>query len=228
VSTTLSAGGSGTDAPQGFNSDYFSLVYGERRRQSVADALRDRALVRLVRRHAPSPPACGRPALLDVGCGYGYLLERFRDTYDVYGSDVSDHAATRARTRCGVVAVCCGSVEDGIEFDLSFSVVLMVNVLEHLKRPVRALEHVREHLMPGGVCVVHLPTVNNRFNRALYSATYAKDPTHIFRPSGFAVRRLFESAGFALMQESYFPHWPRRPANFLKIYPPYLGVYLRR
>jgi 2-polyprenyl-3-methyl-5-hydroxy-6-metoxy-1,4-benzoquinol methylase len=224
-------GGREAEEPAGIeedDSDYFDLVYGRGRRQRTADVLRDRMLVRMVAKHAPFRRHSGRPALIDVGCGHGYLLERFSASYDVYGSDISEHAVEIAGRRPGVREVRRASAEEGLAFNLDFSVVLMVNVLEHLRGPARALACMRERIARAGICVVHLPTINNRVNRIVYEATYAKDRTHIFRRSGAEVRRLFESVGFTLREESYFPHRPRYVANLLKLYPPYVGVFGRR
>jgi hypothetical protein len=54
--------------------------------------------------------------------------------------------------------------------------------------------------------VIHLPTINGPVSRAIYRFAYDRDPTHVYRPSGRDVRRLFERTGFRTLEASYAPH----------------------
>jgi SAM-dependent methyltransferase len=181
--------------------------------------------VDLVRRHAP--PRRRDDAILDVGCGFGYLLERFRGRFDLYGVDISSVAVRASGLRLDGATLAQANVEQGIPFRRSFQVVLAVNVIEHLPDPRAGIANIAAALVPGGLCVVHLPTVNNLLNRAIYSLTYAKDPTHVYRPSGDEVIRLFRSAGLGLVEQSYAPHVPRALWNFLRAHPAYLAAFRR-
>ena len=187
-----------------FDEDYFSVLYGDVPRQTRFDRARDDRVVRLVRRHAPSP----RPAsaLLDIGCGYGYLLRRFRGRYRLVGIDVSAHAARETSGRIPGALVVEADVQRPLPFDHPFDVVLAINVVEHLDDPAAAAEAIREALVPGGICLIHLPTINGPVSRAIYRFAYERDPTHVYRPSGRQARRLFERAGFRTLEASYAPH----------------------
>jgi SAM-dependent methyltransferase len=182
-------------------------------------------VVDLVRRHAL--PRSGDDAVLDVGCGFGYLLERFRGRFDLYGLDISSVAVRASGLRLDGATLAQANVEQGIPFRRSFQVVLAVNVIEHLPDPRAGVANIAGALVPGGLCVVHLPTVNNLLNRAIYSFTYAKDPTHVFRPSGDEVVRLFRSAGLHLVEQSYAPHVPQALWNLLRAHPAYLAAFRR-
>src|SRR5918996_1302941 len=184
--------------PEGrFDERYYREVCGEQ--QTRFDRARDHRVVRMLRRHAdPSG------ALLDVGCGYGHLLARFVDRYDLFGVELSDHAAGRARARG--VHVVRADVQRPLPFTRRFAAVGAVNLIEHLEDPGAAIRGIADVLLPYGVCVVHLPTINNPVSRAIYRVAYAKDPTHIYRPDGREVRALFEAAGFLTFEESYAPH----------------------
>lgn len=179
----------------------------------------------MVRRHAP-PRVPGEP-VLDVGCGFGYLLSRFAGRYAQYGMDLSAHAVAQARLRLRRARLVQANVEEGIPFRLRFRAVLAVNVIEHLHDPDAGVRHIRAALAPGGVCVVHLPTVNNALNRLIYRYTYASDPTHVYRPSGDEVGELFRGAGMRLLEESYAPHSPRPVWNALRAHPAYLAAFRR-
>ncbi|MGH2659777.1 MAG: class I SAM-dependent methyltransferase [Actinomycetota bacterium] len=208
-----------------YDAEYFTTLYGASPRQTWADRKRDARVVDLVRRYAPPPS--GDDALLDVGCGFGYLLERFHGRFALYGIDLSAHAVRETRTRLDGATVVEANVEGGIPFRRSFRVILAVNVIEHLHDPGAGVANIGRALAPGGLCVVHLPTVNNLLNRAIYRFTYAKDPTHVFRPSGDEVVGLFRSEGFRLIEQSYAPHVPRALWNTVRVHPAYLAAFRR-
>ncbi len=209
---------------QGFDEDYFRTLYGDIPRQTGFDRARDDRVVRLVRRHAPRHAEAS--ALLDIGCGYGYLLRRFRGRYRLVGVDVSGHAAHQATVRIPGALVLTADVQHPLPFDHPFDVVLAVNVIEHLPDPAAGVERIREALQPGGLCVIHLPTINGPVSGLIYRFAYAKDPTHVYRPSGHDVRRLFEEHGFRLLQASYAPHvwWL---GSGLGWHPAYLAAFRR-
>ncbi|HVM11456.1 MAG TPA: class I SAM-dependent methyltransferase [Actinomycetota bacterium] len=206
-----------------FDEAYFRQLYGEIPAQTPFDRARDARIVHLVHRHA-------RPggALLDIGCGYGFLLGRFRGRHRLVGIELSHHAGSTAREGAAGAAgarLVRADVEGGLPFRRTFEVVLAVNVIEHLREPASAVASIREILLPGGLCVVHLPTVSGPFSRAIYRLAYAQDPTHIYRPSAREVDRLFASEGFELLESSHAPHAPKIVARRLTGSPAYLAAF---
>lgn len=208
-----------------FDERYFTALYGGTPKQSWADRSRDGRIERLVDTYASADAS--RNALLDVGCGYGYLLERFRGRYSLYGTDISPHAVEVAGARLPEGTFASADVQRGLPFDRLFRAILLVNVLEHLARPAVGVRALRNALVPGGLCVVHLPTINNLANRAYYRLSYAKDATHVYRPSGAETTRLFIEQGFELCEGSYAPHRPAWLWRSLKPFPPFLAAYRR-
>ncbi len=205
-----------------FEESYYRDVCGQR--QTRFDRARDDRVADLVRRHAP--PSGPDSALLDIGCGYGHLLKRFAGRYRLAGVDVSAHAADVVRSRIPGAVVVTADVQRPLPFDRSFDVVLAINVVEHLRDPAAGVGSIYGALVPGGLCVVHLPTVNGPVSRAIYRFAYSKDPTHIYRPSGNEVRRLFESQGLAEIEGSYAPH-RRWLGSRLGWHPAYLAAFRR-
>jgi SAM-dependent methyltransferase len=187
-----------------YDEDYFRTLYGDVPRQTRFDRARDDRVVSLVRRHAP--PRRDGSALLDIGCGYGYLLRRFERRYRLAGIDVSAHAVGVARVALPGATVITADVQRHLPFREPFDVILAINVVEHLDDPVAGVRSIHDALVPSGLCVIHLPTINGPVSRALYRFAYAGDPTHVYRPSGAQVRRLFERAGFRTVEFSFAPH----------------------
>jgi SAM-dependent methyltransferase len=207
-----------------YDQDYYRTLYGEVLRQTRFDRARDDRVVRLVERHAP--PARIESALLDIGCGYGYLLSRFRGRYRLVGIDLSTHAAVQARARLPRALVLAADMQRPLPFNKPIDVVLAINVVEHLPEPAAGVASIRDVLTPGGICVVHLPTINGPVSGLIYRFAYAGDPTHVYRPSGREVRRLFRDAGFETLEASFAPH-TRWLLSDLGWHPAYLAVFRR-
>jgi SAM-dependent methyltransferase len=200
---------------------YFRELYGSMPQQSVIDRARDRLIHALVTRYVHG----GR--LLEIGCGFGYLLSRFDRRWQLCGTDISAHAAAVAQRRLPHAHIAAADIQQGVPFGGQFDVALATNVVEHLPNPQPAAQYLAAAVRPGGLLVVHLPTINNRFNRWLYSYTYESDPTHVYRPSGAEVNQLFEGAGFRTLHALHCPFWPAALWQALKPHPAYLAVYQR-
>jgi SAM-dependent methyltransferase len=207
-----------------YDEEYFRTLYGDVPRQTRFDRARDDRVVRLVRRYAPPPRGAG--ALLDIGCGYGYLLRRFRGRYRLAGIDMSAHAVGVARTSLPGATVVTADVQRPLPFRDPFDVILAVNVVEHLPDPGAGVRSIHDSLAPGGLCVIHLPTINGPVSRLIYRFAYDRDPTHVYRPSGAQVRRLFEAAGFATLEASFAPH-ARWLGSDIGWHPAYLLAFRR-
>ena len=120
---------------------------------------------------------------------------------------------------------CVADLHDGPDFGQTFDVVLAVNLIEHLDRPEDGVGSLRTLCHQGSVVLIHLPVVDNALGRLIYSRTYARDPTPVFRPTGHTVRALFEEQGFTLLRASYLPHVAPRMTRHLRLHPSYLAVF---
>jgi SAM-dependent methyltransferase len=207
-----------------YDEEYFRTLYGEVPKQTRFDRARDDRVLRLVRTFAPPPRADS--ALLDIGCGYGHLLARFRGRYRLCGIDLSFQAAKQALRRIPECLILPADVQRPLPFTHPFDVVLAINVIEHLPDPAAGVRSIKEALVPGGLCVIHLPTINGPVSGLIYRFAYAGDPTHVYRPSGAEVRRLFQSAGFETLWTSFAPHTPWLLSG-LAWHPAYLAAFRR-
>lgn len=212
-----------------YDDSYFARIYGGSANghgpsQTILDRLRDARIADLVQRYAPR----GRDrALLDVGCGYGWTLQRVGDSFERYGIDLSPHAVVQARELIQDATLTAADIEEGVPFPHPFEAVIAVNVLEHLRDPRGAIRRIFNYIVPGGIAVVHLPTINNVISRLIYRTTYQRDHTHVYRPSSKEVGGLFRSAGFDLVHHSHSPHIPGPLWRTLPWHPAYLAVFRR-
>lgn len=208
--------------------DYFSLVYKTKDEtgqlgQTKIDQLRDKLLVRLFNRYGEV--SLSHATVIDVGCGYGWLLQHFQGAAHIYGTDISTHAVQVTASRLPQCQVKVADLQKDLPVEKACDLVLAVNVIEHLSDPKAAVQSIVKVIKPGGLAIVHLPTVNNWISKYIYSKSYDLDPTHIYRPTGKQVNELFEDFGFTTLRQSYLPHFPGWLTRWLPIHPSYLAVF---
>ena len=113
----------------------------------------------------------GAGTLLEVGCGSGDMLElAIQQGYTVMGTDLSPHACAVASKKVGHRGnvVCCGS--EGLEdtFD-TFDVIVLADVIEHVRDPEWTLRRLHAMLKPGGVLFIATPSLDSWSARFLKS-----------------------------------------------------------
>lgn len=136
--------------------------------------------------------------ILEPGCGTGgnfAMLARFGE---VYAMDSDLEACKFARERKTAV-VEPGELPDRVPFEnISFDLVVMTDVLEHLDRDQESLAVLRQRLKPGGWLLATVPAFP-----FLWSA---HDTAHRHRRRYVAsdFRALFERAGYAVAYLNYY------------------------
>lgn len=211
--------------PEGssYSQEYFAMSRSGEGAKGLVDTVRDRFIRRQVLRRVPG----GR--LLDVGSGLGLFMETMHPQFHLHGVDISAHAVEAASTRLPhahhrVASLLEGLPDDG-PFAEPFDVISAINVVEHLEDPAAGVKAIRERLRPGGLFVMHLPTIGNRVQARLYAGSYAHDPTHIYRPSAAQVSALVEGAGFRQEFGTFAPFVAAPLWRALPWHPAYLGIY---
>jgi SAM-dependent methyltransferase len=97
-----------------------------------------------------------RARILDVGCGIGTYVQRLREyTSEVYGVDIS---LARLREGCRSVPNLLASVGEHLPFCAEwFDLVLLNEVIEHVRDDRQTLEECLRVLRPGGHVVIYAP-----------------------------------------------------------------------
>ena len=111
-------------------------------------------LLEILRRYVPSLEG---NHLLEIGCGTGGNLRFFQDYYQVTGVDIAPDAVRHARERvdCPILE---GEFRDLFPEEFrGVDLVLLADVLEHVKDDRGFLEDILARLRPGGVVVVTVP-----------------------------------------------------------------------
>lgn len=153
------------------------------------------ATVDLIQGFVPAPAN-----LLDIGSATGEFLNIARRSgYRVTGIELSAFAAEQARQRFGL-EIFVGALE-AYKTDMSFDVIHLSHVLEHLVDPHRAIDRLKKILSARGVVYVEVPFQWNLVERLHFLAserrpfnTFSLHHRLFFRPS--TLRALFARHGF--------------------------------
>src|SRR5262245_8938513 len=94
---------------------------------------------------------CGR--LLEIGCAYGFFLMEARRHFKVNGIELAQGAVEHAR-RAGLKVVHGVADEPTLAAIGPVDVMVMLDVIEHLREPRDTLALCHRHLNPGGIVVI--------------------------------------------------------------------------
>jgi SAM-dependent methyltransferase len=171
--------------------------------ESVVPAWKNEEYVRLLDSIARLGVRGGK--LLDVGCFSGIFLGNAkRRDFSVVGVEPNRDACVRVRDVLGFDVV-HGSLTSARFAPGTFSVVSLLDVIEHLSDPVVELEEVFRILRPGGVLVITTPNVEGLPQRVVGAKRFLfrQDwcpidgvPWHLYGFTRSTLRRCVEKAGF--------------------------------
>lgn len=137
--------------------------------------------------------------VLDVGCAYGFMLQRFPDSFKKFGIDVSEYAINTAKKSLPSAAYNVGSAENKLPFKKDFfDIILFNDVIEHLENPKVALENIYRVLKKGGILYVTTPNLNIARKKIF---RYADDKEHhisLFSHPGLI--KLLNDSQFKIME----------------------------
>ncbi len=153
------------------------------------------------------------PAILDVGCSGGILLNDLKHRYKyLYGIDISKDAINLCR-KMNLNASLESAESTGFENE-KFDVVICSDVLEHIKDQQKALKEWKRILKPSGVIICFVPAFN-----FLWS-THDEQNMHYRRYIKEELNALFSGNGFRIIRSSYWnisSFFPRFFLHILKV-----------
>jgi len=144
-------------------------------------------------------PTRGWKKILDVGCGDGLFFEKLAQFGEVDGIEPAEELVSKTgahRTRIHV-----GPFDGSFRTSTQFSLILMLDVLEHMTDPAGALRHALALLEPQGRLVVTVPAF-----RALWTNHDVLN-RHFTRYTKSSFLRLAQQAGLKILTLRYFFQW---------------------
>ena len=176
------------------------------------------------RAHALTLRYCGSgKRVLEIGCSTGYLSEAMvRQGCRVTGVEIDAEAGDEAKRFCERVVI--GDIE---ALDLSpvgtdFEVLMLADVLEHLRDPCAALRRLAPLLAPNGYAVISTPNVANwamrlglLAGRWDYTDRGILDRTHLRFFTLRTLTRTLNEAGYRIRQLDASTPVPFNPPVFI-------------
>lgn len=150
-----------------------------------------------------------RSKVLDIGCATGKLVEYLKQNKQcrVFGVEVSSDMALEAGKRCG--GITCVDIEscENLPFEKeSFDIIILADVLEHLKRPDIVLRKIIPYLKSNGYLLFSIPNIafvsvrfNLLFGKFRYTEYGVLDKTHLRFFTLKTARGLIEECGLKII-----------------------------
>ncbi|MBI3940130.1 MAG: class I SAM-dependent methyltransferase [Acidobacteria bacterium] len=143
---------------------------------------------------------CQGDRWLDLGCAYGFLVEKARGQgYRAMGCDISRYALVQSPGLRGFL-----TEADALALPFrseSLDLVTAFDVLEHLESPRQTIREMHRCLAPAGLAIITTPDPC-RFSRVEPTHVYERPPGHwisLFQENGFFCNFGFEGADFNLV-----------------------------
>lgn len=157
---------------------------------------REEAILQVLHRHFPANVGL---QILDVGCGDGLFFDRLAEFGQVEGVEpdaglVNPQGPHSARIRIA-------PFDQNFHPSKSYSLVLMLDVLEHLEDPGAALRHAYSLLKPSGALLLTVPAFQFLWTN------HDVINHHFLRYRRRTLRPLLRQAGFVILEEPYWYQW---------------------
>jgi cyclopropane fatty-acyl-phospholipid synthase-like methyltransferase len=137
--------------------------------------------------------------IAEVGCGHGLLQRQIEDHYhrEVTGFDLNEGALQQTASR--VSPVCCYDVfQKSREYQSHFDLLLLFDVLEHLRDEDSFLDAIKFHVAPQGSILINVPAL-----QSLYSV-YDSEVGHFRRYNIASLTRVVQRSGLIVKAWTYW------------------------
>lgn len=143
--------------------------------------------------------------LLEIGCGYGYLLDEARSFFDRrVGTEFSPQAAEIARATGADVFV--GGIEQ-LPPERKFDCVVATQVIEHVYEPLSFVKGLAGHTKRGGHIVIATPDIGGVLRRVMGRRWPSfKAPEHVLYFDFRRLSALMQRAGLTNVRRLPHPH----------------------
>jgi 2-polyprenyl-3-methyl-5-hydroxy-6-metoxy-1,4-benzoquinol methylase len=145
-------------------------------------------------------------AILDVGCGDALFFDVLSQLGEVEGVEPTQDLVSPDNPHRPKIHVC--EFDDDFQPGKLFSLILMLDVLEHLSNPAAALRHAVNLLRPGGLLLATVPAFMSLWTN------HDVMNHHVTRYTKRSFQQLANQTGLLILEQRYFYHWTS-PLKFL-------------
>ena len=143
--------------------------------------------------------------LLEIGCGYGYLLDEAQSFFRRrIGTEFSPEAAAHARETGADVFL--GGVDE-LPTDARFDCAMAIQVIEHIYDPITFMTGLISHVRPGGSVLLATPDIGGALRKVMGKSWPSfKVPEHVVYFDLDTLKRLMTGAGLVGVTRMHYPH----------------------
>lgn len=155
-------------------------------------------------------------AVLDIGCANGRTCRTFKARFDTklyVGIELVEEAANKASEHVDRVII--GDLAEMIDNgdlcglnEMTYDVILCLDVLEHFAEPWKILTEIRKWLSPGGQLITSVPNAGNRYvvsklinDSFEYEERGLLDVTHLRFFTRHTISKVLSATGFKVVHE---------------------------
>jgi 2-polyprenyl-3-methyl-5-hydroxy-6-metoxy-1,4-benzoquinol methylase len=141
--------------------------------------------------------------ILEIGCGLGHLLARFdKQKWDCHGVEPSFIAANFAKENSGAEIV--NDFLNEKTYKIKFDVVILIDVLEHLKNPIELMRLIYNYLEDNGIVVLSTGDIDScAYQVSKYYWSYFGSWEHISFFSEKSILHLLNESRFKNLDISH-------------------------
>ena len=144
-------------------------------------------------------------SLLNVGCGYGFLLSEAKPYFQYrVGVDFSIEAVKHASQHADKVIL--GSIES-IPSTEKYDCIICNQVIEHIYQPLAFIDKLKTHLNKSGNIILSTPWMNGPLYKLMRKRWPSfKLPEHIAYYDTMSLKNLMESGKLVNIRKVPYPH----------------------
>lgn len=145
--------------------------------------------------------------ILDIGCGNGYSLVKFKEIgWEVAGIEPSQEAADIGNKMN--LNIFCGTLEDAQYSDNHFDYIRANHSFEHINNPNETLVEIFRILKPGGRLFIGVPNIDGIVPKLAKSYWYYLGlPVHTFNYSPKTLSSMIEKNNLKVDKVHYNSSW---------------------
>jgi SAM-dependent methyltransferase len=157
---------------------------------------REELIIKFLRRN--QPPG-GWRTILDVGCGDGLFFRELAQFGDVEGIELAADVISPDNPFRDRIHI--GPFDETFRPGKQYTLVLMLDVLEHLADPVKALRNALSHLQPDGSLLITVPAFQTLWT------SHDELNYHFARYTKSSFNEVAEKAGLKTAESRYLFYW---------------------